>query len=182
MHESGSGGEAAGMDRRGFVGWAGLALAGAVAVASGVVAIVYAAAPALRAGKGASADRAWSEVPDAAAAADAPARHVVKVVSDAGWAETQATHAVFLDRGADGRPVAFSARCPHEGCQVDWRGEQNRFVCPCHNSQWTRVGARLAGPTKRGLDPLDVREGADGRVEVRYATFALDSAERIPVG
>ena len=182
MNESRSGGEAAGIDRRGFLGWVGFALTGAVAVAGGIVAIVYAAAPALRGAKGGTADLAWSEVPDAAAATNEPARHTVKVVSDAGWAQTQSTHAIFLDRGADGRPVAFSARCPHEGCQVDWRGEQNKYVCPCHNSNCTREGVRVGGPTKRGLDPLEVREGTGGAVEVRYATFALDSAERIQVG
>ena len=83
-------------------------------------------------------------------------------------------------RHAPAQAVAFSARCPHEGCQVEWREERSIYVCPCHDSSWSRDGERLGGPTRRGLDPLDVRV-ADGVVEVRYETFALDTSERTPV-
>jgi Rieske Fe-S protein len=181
MHESQDGASGARMDRRGFLGWAAFAMTGIVAVCGGVVALIYAAAPALRSGK--ATDAAWSEVPDAhPAETNEPTSHAVAVVTDAGWAKTQAMGAIFLDRGANGQVIAYSARCPHEGCAVDWRSEEKKFICPCHGSSWTRDGQRLGGPTRRGLDPLDVRPTASGGVEVRYVTYALDSAERIQIG
>jgi Rieske Fe-S protein len=181
MHDAGNGGsDPAGMDRRGFLGWSAGALAALVGISGGFVALVYATAPALRKGDAAS-DTAWSAVPDAGAAAE-PTRHTVDVATNAGWAETRAKGAIFLDRGADGAVTAFSARCPHEGCQIDWRAEETQYVCPCHASKWTRAGERVAGPTKRGLDPIEVRAAADGGVEVRYVSYALDTPERVRVG
>ena len=165
-------------DRRTFLGNAALTLAGLLSVGAAAVAIVYAAAPALRRS---ARDEGWSAIPDAGGSRGAaPSRHSVSVVSDAGWAESRGKYAIFLDATAAGAPVAFSARCPHEGCQVEWREERSIYVCPCHDSSWSRDGERLGGPTRRGLDPLDVRV-ADGVVEVRYETFAHDTSERTPV-
>lgn len=172
----------AGVDRRGFLGGIALAIGGLLAAAAGAVAAVFATAPSLRRGDGRGAGGSWSPVEDATAPpASGPTKHAVRVVSDAGWAETEATYAVFVDAAASGGLVAFSARCPHEGCQVDWDGELGQYLCPCHNSSWTRAGERTGGPTKRGLDPLDVRTSEAGEVEIRYETFVLDTADRIPV-
>ena len=180
MHETEEGGHgAAEVDRRSFLGLFAMAISGLVALCGGVVALVYAAAPALRRSESAN-DGAWSAIP--VDSVTEPTRKSVAVVSDAGWAKTQAAGAVFLDRGGDGSLVAFSARCPHEGCQIEWNGGADKFVCPCHASSWTRKGERLGGPTKRGMDPLDVRKAPDGGVEVKYVTYALDSSERIQVG
>ena len=92
----------------------------------------------------------------------------------------------YIDLPVFGTPMTLAwrkhrLRCPHEGCQVDWRPEASQYVCPCHNSVWSRDGERVTGPTKRGLDPLDVRQGASG-LEVRYETFGLDSPDRVSVG
>jgi menaquinol-cytochrome c reductase iron-sulfur subunit len=168
------------LDRRGFLGFLAFGLTGAAAVAGAIVSAIYAVAPALR--SGAADASAWSEVSGVAEGLATPTKQTVAVVSDAGWAETHVTQAVFLDRDGSGTLRAFSARCPHEGCQVEWRDDGNQFVCPCHSSKWTRDGERVAGPTKRGLDPLEVRSSADGKVEVRYVTYALDTDERIQVG
>jgi menaquinol-cytochrome c reductase iron-sulfur subunit len=179
MHDSRGSDAGATVDRRGFLGMLSIAAAGVAAACGAVVSLVYTAAPALRAGMGAGA---WSRVGDTPADLAAPTRQSVAVVSDAGWARTHATAAVFLDRDDGGQMRAFSARCPHEGCLVDWDTKANQYICPCHASKWTRDGERVAGPTKRGLDPIEVRAGDGGRVEVRYVTYALDSADRVEVG
>ena len=54
--------------------------------------------------------------------------------------------------------VLFSPICPHLGCYYNYDASANKFVCPCHGSQFDQYGARLAGPTARGLDPLPLRE------------------------
>jgi Rieske Fe-S protein len=179
MHDSRESEAGASVDRRGFLGMLAVALTGLAAVGGAIVSVVYAVAPALKGG--AEGQGAWSEVTGVALDLATPAKQTVAIVSDAGWAKTHATQAIFVDRDGAGQLRAFSARCPHEGCQVEWNAGGNQFVCPCHSSKWTRDGERVSGPTKRGLDPLDVR-AADGKVEVRYVTYALDTDERIQVG
>jgi Rieske Fe-S protein len=63
------------------------------------------------------------------------------------------------DRAADG-VVAYSAICPHAGCEVDgWIDEQKIVECPCHNSKYNpREGAAIIeGPTTRGLAALPLK-------------------------
>jgi Rieske Fe-S protein len=63
------------------------------------------------------------------------------------------------DRAADG-VVAYSAICPHAGCEVDgWIGDQKILECPCHNSKYNpREGAAIVeGPTTRSLAALPLK-------------------------
>jgi Rieske Fe-S protein len=65
---------------------------------------------------------------------------------------------------------------------VDWRPAQGDYFCVCHSSTWTRDAQLAVGPAKRGLDPLEARLTTTGEVEVKYATFALDTSERVEEG
>ncbi len=47
---------------------------------------------------------------------------------------------------------ALSARCTHEGCTIDWKADQNAFVCPCHGGRFDKQGNVLQGPPKVPLD------------------------------
>ena len=63
------------------------------------------------------------------------------------------------ERAADG-VVAYSAICPHAGCEVSgWIDEQKTLECPCHNSRYNpRDGAAIIdGPTTRGLAALPLK-------------------------
>jgi len=82
----------------------------------------------------------------------------------------------LLRRGPEVR--AFSAACPHLSCGVESDGQG--FHCPCHGSAFDLAGAVRAGPAPRGLDPLEVRLGPEGSVEVRWRRFAAGTAERRP--
>jgi cytochrome b6-f complex iron-sulfur subunit len=46
---------------------------------------------------------------------------------------------------------AMWARCTHLGCTPNWWGDQNRFKCPCHGSNYTINGDVIAGPAPRPL-------------------------------
>lgn len=95
------------------------------------------------------------------------------------WSKAQEVRlgAAWLVR--DGAQIrAFSTTCPHLGCSVDYDPTADAFRCPCHTSAFDRDGNRVSGPAKRGMDPLETRIDADGRVSVRFRRFRLDTSER----
>jgi rieske iron-sulfur protein len=70
-------------------------------------------------------------------------------------------------RAANG-VVAYSAICPHTGCEVvNWLADKQILDCPCHNSEYDpKAGARVvSGPSPRGLAALPLRI-ADGKLMV----------------
>lgn len=50
---------------------------------------------------------------------------------------------------------ALDAVCPHLGCLVE-QGEDDGFVCPCHDSRFDTEGQVLAGPATQPLRYLHV--------------------------
>ncbi|HZV77575.1 MAG TPA: ubiquinol-cytochrome c reductase iron-sulfur subunit [Candidatus Babeliales bacterium] len=76
--------------------------------------------------------------------------------------------------------VVFSPICPHLGCYYGWSDAQNRFMCPCHGSQYTFDGTHVAGPAPRGLDPLPLREQS-GAAEVTWIVYQSNTPSRIVV-
>jgi Rieske Fe-S protein len=71
------------------------------------------------------------------------------------------------ERAADG-VVAYSAICPHAGCEVSgWIDDRQIIECPCHNSKYNpREGAAIVeGPSTRGLAALPLKI-VDGRLAV----------------
>jgi Rieske Fe-S protein len=70
-------------------------------------------------------------------------------------------------RAANG-VVAYSAICPHTGCEVvNWLPDKQILDCPCHNSEYDpKAGARVtSGPSPRGLAALPLRI-VDGKLSV----------------
>ena len=69
-------------------------------------------------------------------------------------------HPVFVHATEQGGYTALLVRCTHRGCQPDPVGD--RFVCPCHGSEFDLEGAVLRGPAERSLPRYRVaREGED---------------------
>ncbi len=48
--------------------------------------------------------------------------------------------------------VALWQTCPHLGCRVPSCATSQWFECPCHGSQYNRVGEKRGGPAPRGMD------------------------------
>ena len=92
-----------------------------------------------------------------------------KIVAEqiTGWAITTEEHNVFVLPAKNNQVV--SATCPHEGCEVAWEQNTNRFSCPCHESYFAADGSRISGPAQRGLDALPARV-QDGKLQVQYIT------------
>jgi Rieske Fe-S protein len=74
---------------------------------------------------------------------------------------------VTQERAADG-VVAYSAICPHAGCEVSgWADDQKTFECSCHYSRYNprEAAAVIDGPAPRALAALPLKV-ADGRLVV----------------
>ncbi|MGH9032907.1 MAG: ubiquinol-cytochrome c reductase iron-sulfur subunit [Acidimicrobiia bacterium] len=52
-------------------------------------------------------------------------------------------------------------KCPHLGCRVPECVTSQWFECPCHGSQYNRVGEKKGGPAPRGLDRFATEVSGD---------------------
>jgi cytochrome b6-f complex iron-sulfur subunit len=66
-------------------------------------------------------------------------------------AKTIEAYAAVVE-GYENGLVALYQKCPHLGCRVPWCASSQWFECPCHGSQYNRVGEKRAGPAPRGMD------------------------------
>ncbi len=67
----------------------------------------------------------------------------------------------LLVQKPDGAYVAFSRRCTHLSCPVDYQADRNRLFCPCHNGAFSVEDGRvLQGPPPHALPrvKLEVRD------------------------
>lgn len=90
--------------------------------------------------------------------------------------------AIYLRR-QKGKPIqALNVVCPHAGCFVDYVGNRNSFLCPCHNSTFALDGAinDPKSPSPRGLDELPVEVRNDDQVWVKFQNFRAGVTEKIP--
>ena len=46
---------------------------------------------------------------------------------------------------------ALNAVCTHLGCVVPWNKAENKFMCPCHGSQYDSEGKVVRGPAPKSL-------------------------------
>jgi Rieske Fe-S protein len=65
--------------------------------------------------------------------------------------------------------VILNSRCTHLGCTVNWKDEDNAFLCPCHDAKFDVTGKVLGGPPPRPLDRYtEFRVSDDGMLEIFY--------------
>jgi cytochrome b6-f complex iron-sulfur subunit len=71
-------------------------------------------------------------------------------------AKAQKVYSAGVYAGMEQGLVGLYQKCVHLGCKVPWCESSQWFECPCHGSQYNRVGERRGGPAPRGLDRFDV--------------------------
>jgi Rieske Fe-S protein len=143
-------------DRRGFLGWVinGSAfLIGALTVIPGMSLLLE---PALNPPKRKKRKVLFANPDDARSATFVSARLE-------GLDET--APGVFVKRAADGAAIVLSADCPHAHCAVNWKPDQNKFHCPCHQGYFDSEGKNIAGPPPKPLTRLAASE-KDGALYV----------------
>jgi cytochrome b6-f complex iron-sulfur subunit len=52
----------------------------------------------------------------------------------------------------DAGVIALYKVCTHLGCLYNWNNQENKFICPCHGSQFEADGDYILGPAPRSLD------------------------------
>lgn len=60
------------------------------------------------------------------------------------------TYVVIQDDGQIAN-YGINAVCTHLGCVVPWNGNENKFICPCHGSQYNATGKVVRGPAPLSL-------------------------------
>ena len=75
-----------------------------------------------------------------------------------------------LISGMESGVIAMYQKCPHLGCRVPQCNSSQWFECPCHGSQYNRVGEKKGGPAPRGMDHFVVAVSASGDVVVDTST------------
>jgi cytochrome b6-f complex iron-sulfur subunit len=80
--------------------------------------------------------------------------------------------ASVTDGMEQGGIVALYQKCVHLGCRVPNCPTSQWFECPCHGSQYNRVGEKKGGPAPRGLDRFAVSVGG-GSITIDTGTIIL---------
>jgi cytochrome b6-f complex iron-sulfur subunit len=75
-----------------------------------------------------------------------------------------ATYLVVNDEGAI-KDYGLNAVCTHLGCVVPWNKAENKFMCPCHGSQYNSEGKKIRGPAPLSLALAHVNIGESGAVD-----------------
>ncbi len=63
---------------------------------------------------------------------------------------------LYLVRHSDGGMLALSLKCTHLGCSIHWNEDEDKFICPCHSSEFNRFGDVLKPPAPHALDTYKV--------------------------
>jgi cytochrome b6-f complex iron-sulfur subunit len=76
------------------------------------------------------------------------------------------TDRVIVLKKKDGKLAAFSAKCTHEGCTVQYVPADALIWCACHNGKFSLDGRVLSGPPPRPLAAFAVEAAAGGAVTI----------------
>lgn len=89
----------------------------------------------------------------------------------------------YLVRLDDGGFLALSRKCTHRGCAVPWNAKDQKFICPCHASEFDITGNVVKSPASRALDlhPVTIEDGTvlvDANRRIKRNQFKPDQAVR----
>jgi Rieske Fe-S protein len=77
----------------------------------------------------------------------------------------RANDPAVLVRAPDGEYLAYSRKCAHLGCSVDFDSTRQCFACPCHRGVYdARTGYVVYGPPPRPLDQIVLQMRAGGEL------------------
>merc|ERR1712029_243575 len=71
---------------------------------------------------------------------------------------------LIVDDNKQIRDYGINAVCTHLGCVVPWNKAANKYMCPCHGSQYDNTGKVIRGPAPLSLALAHVVIGEDDSV------------------
>lgn len=74
---------------------------------------------------------------------------------------TNITALFILDPAKGDELIAVNPTCTHADCAVTWESEQQKFLCPCHDSEFSSGGEVLEGPATEPLTSYEVKLEGD---------------------
>ncbi len=89
--------------------------------------------------------------------------------------KTAGIYSGLVLKGMESGVVALYQKCPHLGCRVPECKTSQWFECPCHGSQYNRVGEKKGGPAPRGMDRFAV-EIVNNNVIINTGAITLGPA------
>jgi menaquinol-cytochrome c reductase iron-sulfur subunit len=110
-----------------------------------------------------------------------PTMHTIQIEQVDGWRKAISEKVVYVTKDKQGQLCVLSSICPHLGCTVPWDEDKKEFVCPCHVSVFAADGARISGPSLRGMDTLETTV-QDGQLLVRFQYFRQLVSDKEVIG
>ncbi len=110
-----------------------------------------------------------------------PVMHTIQIEQVDGWRKAVSEKVVYVTKDSQGQLCVLSSICPHLGCNVPWDENKKQFVCPCHDSVFASDGARISGPSLRGMDTLETSV-QDGQLLVRFQYFRQLVSDKEVIG
>jgi len=74
-----------------------------------------------------------------------------------GWEKTVNSYGVYVYRPSESEVTAFSNVCTHLSCRVNWKGDVQEYVCPCHDAHFDINGGVVSGPPPRPMDQFETK-------------------------
>ena len=105
------------------------------------------------------------------------ARTYIQPYPKEGLAKAKTAYSEGVYKGMEAGVVALYQKCVHLGCKVPWCDSSQWFECPCHGSQYNRVGERKGGPAPRGLDRFDAVVDDAGFITVDTSAVRIGPAD-----
>lgn len=171
------------MERRSFLKWATHGLGALFGALLGIPAVAYLIDARNRAARIAGF-RTIAKLSDLKVGE--PTQAVIRDVRQDAWTlhPNDVVGRVWLIKRDDKHVDAYTTVCPHLGCSVNFKAQEQRFVCPCHNGTFDINGQRVeltgaSNPAPRGMDLLDI-EIKDDLIAVKYQNFRQGEHEKIP--
>ena len=107
----------------------------------------------------------------------AEARTYITEYPKTGLPAAKKVYSAGVFAGMETGVAAIYQKCVHLGCKVPWCGTSQWFECPCHGSQYNRVGERKGGPAPRGLDRFDASVDSAGNLTVDTSIVRIGPAD-----
>ena len=67
---------------------------------------------------------------------------------------------LIVDEDKTIRDYGINAVCTHLGCVVPWNKAANKYMCPCHGSQYDQTGKVVRGPAPLSLALAHITDNA----------------------